>query len=134
MLLRTFIAATLLVAGMQTALAQTRDQLVAKYSALAGSEDNARTLVNGLRDGAEFTIDGTLFRAPGGKMRNGEVNIALSIVQKQLRKAKPTARELHAALVGTPGKPGVLMLRAEHKGWGDIADACGLTLAEVARP
>ena len=134
MLLRIFIAATLLIASLQLAHAQTRDQLVAKYSSLAGSEDNARTLVNGLRDGADFTLDGTVFRTPAGKMRNGEVHIALSIAQKQLRKAKPTARELQAALIGTPGKPGVLMLRAAHKGWGDIADACGLKLAEVARP
>ena len=134
MLLRTFIAATLFIAGIQMALAQTRDQLIAKYTALAGSEDNARTLVNGLRDGAEFTLGGTVFRTPAGKMRNGEVNIALSIAEKRLRKARPNARELHAALIGTPASPGVLMLRAEHKGWGDIANACGLKLAEVARP
>ena len=116
-----------------TALAQSRDELVDRYTRLAGSEANAKTLVNGLRDGSDFTINGTSFKTPTGKMGYGEVNIALSIAEKQLGTTRPTAQQLQTALVGTSAKPGILAMRADGKGWGQIAQSYGFKLGEVMR-
>ena len=136
-LVATFIATALLVigwiAGIEMAVAQTRDQLVEKYTPLAGSEANAKTLVSGLRDGKDFTINGTTFKTPTGKMGNGEVNIALAIAEKELGTSTPTTTQLQGALVGTSSKPGILAMRAEHMGWGQIAQAYGFKLGEVMR-
>jgi hypothetical protein len=68
-----------------TTHAQSRDALVDKYTPLAGSEANASTLISGLRDGKEFTLDGTTFKTPTGKLGNGEVNIALSLAEAASR-------------------------------------------------
>ena len=52
-LLALFVLAAGWLAGTQIAMAQSRDALVEKYTPLAGSEANAKTLVNGLRDGKD---------------------------------------------------------------------------------
>ena len=127
----TTFAALALVAG--PALAQSRDQLVENYTRLAGSEANAKSLVNGLRDGSNFTINGTEFKTPTGKMGYGEVNIALSIAEKQLGTGTPTTQQLQTSLIGTTQKPGILAMRADGKGWGQIAQAYGFKLGEVMR-
>ena len=129
-LIATFFAAALFAGS---AFAQSRDELVAKYTPLAGSEANARTLVNGLRDGKDFTINGRTFKTPTDKMGYGEVNIALSIAEKELGTAKPTTQQLQTALIGTAQKPGILAMRADGKGWGQIAQAYGFKLGEVMR-
>ena len=130
-LFTTLVALTLLaagwLAGVGLAVAQTRDQLVEKYTPLAGSEADAKTLIHGLRDGSDFTIKGTTFKTPTGKMGYGEVNLALSIAEKRLGTATPTPQQLQSALNG------VLAMRAEGKGWGQIAQAHGFKLGEVAR-
>jgi hypothetical protein len=123
-LITTFVAAALFAGG---AFAQSRDELVGKYTTLAGSEANAKTLVNGLRDGKDFTINGTSFKTPTGKMGYGEVNIALSIAEKELGTARPTTTQLRSTLNE------VLAMRADGKGWGQIAQAYGFKLGEVMR-
>lgn len=123
-LMMTLFAAALVADG---AFAQSRDELVGKYTPLAGSEANAKTLVNGLRDGKDFTLNGTSFNTPTGKMGYGEVNIALSIAEKRLGTAKPTTTQLQGALNG------VLAMRADGKGWGQIAHSYGFKLGEVMR-
>lgn len=114
------------------ARAQSESQLVDKYADLAGSAAKARTLVGGLRDGADFRIGATTFDPPTGKMGFGSIDIALALAQKRLPD-NPTAAQLEAALIGTADRPGVLALRAEGKGWGQIAHAMGFKLGEVMR-
>jgi hypothetical protein len=113
-----------------TAAAQSTDALVDKYTVIAGSRDNARTLVNGLRTSTDFSIDGTTFDTPTQKLGNGEVNIALSLTEATLSKQSivtPTPEQLQAAL-----EP-ILLARAEGKGWGEIANAMGIRLGELMR-
>ena len=136
-LIATFIALALVavgwVAGIEIASAQTRDQLVDKYSALAGSDPNAKTLVNGLRDGSDSTLSGVKFDPPTRKMGYGEVNIALSLAEKKLGTATPTAQQLQTTLIGDSKTQGILALRADGKGWGQIAQSMGFKLGEVMR-
>lgn len=121
------------ITGSEIAHAQSQDRLVEKYTPLAGSEANARTLVGGLRNGSDFTLDGVRFDTPTKKMGNGEVNIALRMAEKQLGTSTPSAQQLQTALVGTTEKPGILALRAEGKGWGQIAQTMGIKLGDVMR-
>jgi len=118
------------------AQAQSESQLTEKYATLAGSQANAKILVNGLRDGTDFKIGSTSFDPPTGKMGYGNVNIALSLAEKSLADQgilKPTAAQLESALIGTSAKPGILALRADGKGWGQIANSMGFRLGELMR-
>ena len=136
-LITTLISLVMLVAGWiagaEIASAQTRETLVEKYTPLAGSEANAKTLVQGLRNGSDFTIDGVKFNTPTGKMGHGEVNIALALAEKKLGTATPTAQQLQATLIGDGKAPGILALRAEGKGWGAIAHSMGFKVGDVMR-
>jgi hypothetical protein len=114
------------------AQAQSESQLTEKYAILAGSEANAKILVTGLRDGKDFKIGATSFDPPTGKMGYGNVDIALALAQKGLP-ANPSPEQLKAALIGTSAKPGVLAMRAEGQGWGQIAQSMGFKLGEVQR-
>lgn len=115
------------------ALAQSESQLVGKWKPLVGgSEANAKTLVNGLRDGTDFKIGSTSFDPPTGKMGYGNVDIALALAQKSLPE-NPTPEQLKAALIGTSAKPGILAQRADGQGWGQIAQSMGFKLGEVQR-
>lgn len=123
-------------AVVQVASAESRDELADRYTRLAGSEEDAKRLVSGLRSGDDFTLSGTRFRTPTGKMGNGEVKIALSLAEARLKEqgiSKPTAAQLEAALVGDARHPGILALRAEGKGWGQIANGMGIRLGELMR-
>jgi hypothetical protein len=72
------------------AAAENQSQLVEKYTPLAGSTENATSLVAGLRDGKEvkLTRNGTTetFTPPTGKMGYGNIDNALSITQASLAK------------------------------------------------
>jgi hypothetical protein len=115
------------------ALAQSETQLIEKWKPLVGgSEANAKVLVTGLRDGSDFKIGSTTFDPPTGKMGYGSIDNALALAQQSLP-ANPTAEQLKAALIGTTDKPGVLALRAEGMGWGQIAQSMGVKLGEVKR-
>lgn len=116
--------------------AQSESQLVEKYEPLAGSAAEAKTLVQGLRDGSDFKIGSTSFAPPTGKMGYGNVDIALSLAQKNLADqgiGSPTPAQLQSALIGTSAKPGVLAMRADGQGWGQIAQSKGFKLGEVMR-
>ena len=120
----------------ETAGAQSRDQLVEKFTPLAGSQANARTLVTGLSEGSSFTISGTTFNPPTHKLGGGEVKIALSLAQAELKRqgvTQPTAQQLQGALIGTSSQPGILALRADGKGWGQIAHSLGFKVGDVVR-
>ena len=132
-MLRSLIV-TVLVAMPLAATAQSKDQLVEKYKTFAGSEDNSKALVDGLRSGEPLKLsDGktTLtYDPPTGKMGNGNVNIALSLAEADLKKqgiSNPTPQQLKTEL------DKILQQRAEHKGWGQIAQSMGFKLGDVMR-
>lgn len=124
-------AALALVVAAQTATVPT-DRLVQRYTALAGSEENARGLVTGLRDGTDITLSGTTVSNPTSKMGYGNVDITLALAEKQLSEiSNPTPAQLNNAL--TNAENGVLTLRAQGMGWGEIAHAFGFKLGDVMR-
>lgn len=115
-------------------MAQSESQLIERYTALAGSKQNATSLVNGLRDGKEVKLTkGTTsetFTPPTGKMGYGNVDNALALATASLEKkgiTQPTPAQLEASLME------VLKLRADGQGWGQIAQAQGVKLGEVKR-
>jgi hypothetical protein len=108
------------------------DKLVQRYTALAGTEDNARSLVTGLRDGTDITLSGTTISNPAGMMGYGNVNITLALAEKQLSGvSNPTPTQLNDAL--TNAGNGILTLRAQGMGWGEIAHTLGFKLGDVMR-
>lgn len=115
---------------------QSREKLVDNYGDLAGSKENSRSLVDGLRDGKEVTLksaDGTkttTFTPPTGRMGNGNIRIALSLAEADLKKqgiSKPTNEQLKAELTK------ILQERADHKGWGVIAQERGFKVGDLVR-
>jgi hypothetical protein len=116
------------------ALRAQAESLIQKYALLAGSEDNAKSLVTGLRDGTEVKLSSgttsTSFTSPTGKMGFGNVNIALSLAEASLKQqgiTSPTPQQLQSSLTG------ILDQRASGKGWGQIANSMGFKLGEVVR-
>jgi hypothetical protein len=123
-----------LLAWPLAAMAQSESQLIERYTALAGSKQNATSLVNGLRDGKEVKLTkGTTtetFTPPTGKLGYGNVDNALALAAASLEKkgiTQPTPAQLEASLME------VLKLRADGMGWGQIAQAQGVKLGEVKR-
>lgn len=113
---------------------QSEEQLIHRYTALAGSKENASALINGLRDGKEVKLTrGTTtetFTPPTGKMGYGSVDNALSLAQASLAKqgvTNPTPAQLERAVMD------VLKMRAAGKGWGQIAQSMGMKLGDVKR-
>lgn len=124
------------------------ERMVSEYTALAGSKENAQSLVEGLRTGREVKLisgaQTVTFTPPTKTMGNGNVDLALAMARISLAKsgiAGPTPSQLEAALVGgsittasgTQTLAGVLSLRAQGKGWGVIADSLGLKVGELKR-
>jgi hypothetical protein len=123
-----------LLAWPLAVMAQSESQLIERYTALAGSKQNATSLVTGLRDGKEVKLTkGTTsetFTPPTGKMGYGNVDNALALATASLEKegiTQPTPAQLEASLME------VLKLRAAGQGWGQIAQAQGVKLGEVKR-
>jgi len=131
----------ILMSGMLLALplpasSQSKDQLVEKYAALAGSEASATSLVTGLREDKEVDLAGTKFTPPTDKMGYGNVNIALALAEAELKQqgiTNPTPEQLKTALVGDATQKGILQLRADGMGWGQIANSMGFKLGDVMR-
>lgn len=122
------------------------DKLIAEFSEWSGSQENASTLVNGLRSGTDITLtspgtDGaatttTTFSPTTRPMGYGNIRIALSLAQEQLAGqgiTSPTPADLQGALVGTPDSStqGILQMRASGMGWGQIANSLGVKLGTV---
>jgi hypothetical protein len=127
-------------------------RLSARYASLAGSTENAQSLVQGLRSGGAITLNGTgseavTFTPPTRHMGWGNVNKALSLAQAQLAAqgiTNPTPEQLKVALLGgtldsgatattgtnttiqTVEMQGVLALRSQGMGWGKIAHTLGV--------
>src|SRR5262245_35624684 len=115
--------------------AENEQQLIERYTELAGSKQNAASLVTGLRDGKQVTLTRgstkETFTPPTGKMGFGNVDHALALAEASLKKDginQPTPAELEAATLD------VLKLRAGGMGWGEIAKVQGFrNLGEVKR-
>jgi hypothetical protein len=139
----------LLLALPLSAPAGSQDRLVLDYTRFAGSQANAESLVNGLRNDEPIRLsaDGrtTTFSPATGKMGNGNVDIALKLAKASLAEQgirTPTPEQIRAALNGgaiTTGSgervklEGVLALRANGMGWGRISQEYGFKLGEVMR-
>ncbi|MDO8931104.1 MAG: hypothetical protein Q7U97_01790 [Rhodocyclaceae bacterium] len=134
--------------------ANPTSKLVGSFTDLAGSKENASSLVNGLRTGSVITLTDTTLQtgsttsgmlttsttfSPGTKpMGYGNIRIALSLARAQLASqgiTNPTPEQLQGALVGTSGTgtatQGILQMRASGMGWGQIANSLGLKLGAV---
>jgi hypothetical protein len=168
MRIKKLIVGVTVLAAPAFAMAQSAEQLIAKYAALAQNcEANAKSLVNGLRAGSGTTVklhvvcpsttttstSGPFLLKPGlavppiplppvefnpptEKMGFGNVDNALTLAQGSLANLKivgVSAANLRAVLLGgeaypltTPSGarivvPGILTLRAQGLGWGEIA-------------
>lgn len=129
--------------------AKVIDKISSDFSPFLGP-DHAKSIVTGLRNGTtiEFppsTPGGapTLIDPPTGKMGFGNVYISLALAQQraaQLGLSQPvTPEQLQALLVGgpitTPGgattTEGILALRSQNMGWGQIAQKYGFKLGSV---
>lgn len=127
-------------------------KISSEFSTFAGSTANADALVTGLRNGTAITLTttdakglttATTFTPPTGKMGYGNVFISMSLAQQQLADlgiTQPTAQQLQAALAGgtvttgtgqTTTLTGVLQLRSQGMGWGQIANSLGFKLGPV---
>jgi len=125
------------------------EELVEKFSAFAGSTQNAQALVDGLRNGTPITLNdsggtSTTITPSTKPMGFGNINIALSLARQELLQqgiTQPTSAQLQAALTGgtittSTGSTtlvGVLTLRSQGMGWGAIANSMGFKLGEVVR-
>ncbi|MFA4968538.1 MAG: hypothetical protein WC540_02835 [Sulfuritalea sp.] len=118
-------------------------RIASRFEALAGSPENAASLVAGLRTGGAITLSsadstsGVRFTPATTQMGYGNITRALSLAQRQLAAqgiAEPTPEQLNAALNGgtltaidgsgasrTVEMAGVLHLRSQGLGWGQIA-------------
>ncbi len=118
-------------------------KIASRFESLAGSPENAASLVAGLRSGTEITLSapdsttGISFTPTTRPMGYGNITQALSLAQRQLAAqgiTEPTPEQLHIALNGgtvtsvdssgatqTVEVPGVLQLRSQGMGWGQIA-------------
>ena len=137
-----------------------QDRLVDRYADAAGSEAAAEGLVTSLRNGDDLTVtqttttttnaDGTtttttstadvVIENPNGPMGWGEVDKALGIAQELVDGEKFAS--LEDALTGTAditnadgtvtaGTDGILQLRADGMGWGQIAKEYDFKLGSV---
>jgi hypothetical protein len=112
-----------------------------RFESFAGSSENFESLAIGLRRGSEVTLTGSgesvTFTPPTRPMGYGNVTRALDLASRQLAAAgitEPTPQEIQAALMGgTVTGPqgqvtlqGVLQLRSEGMGWGQIAHTIGV--------
>jgi hypothetical protein len=129
-------------------------RLASSFTPLAGSRDNAVSLVTALRTGTEVTLVTapaggtgdpvtTTFTPPTKPMGWGNVSHTLSLAQDSLARlgiTHPTSEQLQAALLGgevtspdgaVTTLDGILTMRASGMGWGEIARASGTTMGSV---
>lgn len=121
-------------------LSQSEQQLIDRYTDLAGSKENATSLVTGLREGKEVTLtDGmstVTFTPKTERMGYGNIDNALALAGASLGNS-PTPTELKSVLTGGTVNnvtyEGILNMRAGGMGWGVIAQELGFKLGEVKR-
>lgn len=127
--------------------------LASRFALFSGSRQNAQNLVTGLRYGSAIRLTandpnsaraGLIFTPPTSPMMYGDISRALSVTQALLANygvANPTPEQLHIALMGgsftndekTIGTTGVLQLRTQGLGWGQIAQALSANIRSDAK-
>ena len=123
------------------------NRLVEKYDRFAGSDRNARELVEGLRNDSQIDLTKggktTSFKPATDKMGYGNVDLALGLAKASLAEHgihNPTPEQIKAALNGgtittKSGQrvtlAGVLKLRASGMGWGQVAHKLGVKVGDV---
>ena len=107
------------------------------------AKTNSQQVVNDLRNGRWTTtvtdpntkVTTTSTEAlPTGKMGFGNVKISLALAQESLRQQgimQPTSEQLHTALVGDSTTAGILQMRADGMGWGQIAQKYDVKLGQL---
>jgi hypothetical protein len=125
--------------------ATTEARLSSEFAGFLGGEAQAGTVVSGLRQGTTFSLESgsggsgtTTIDPPTGTMGYGNVRIALRLAQAELGQfgiTQPTSAELSAVLLGGEINgtqvDGILSLRAEGMGWGQIARQYGTTVGQL---
>jgi antitoxin (DNA-binding transcriptional repressor) of toxin-antitoxin stability system len=122
-------------------------KIAADFQSFAGSKENSTALVTGLRSGSEITLTQTgepsaSFTPATKPMGYGNVSTSLSLAKYQLAQqgiTNPTPEQLKIALNGgtityegkTVEYQGVLQMRADGMGWGQIAQQLGTKLGPV---
>ena len=133
-------------------------RLSSQYSDLTCSPQNVQSLIDGLRNGTAVTLtsnDGktSTFTPAGSHLGYGEAYIALALAAEQLRAAGVTTcatpEQWKSVLLGgpittttssttfsskasTPTQfPGVLTLRSQGQGWGQIAQTTNVQLGTI---
>lgn len=132
-----------------TSQTQLPNRIAVQFSSFAGSTDNADNLALGLWNGTPVTLSAggasqsspVTFDPPTGHMGWGNVTRALTLAQRELAAlgvTQPTPEQLKVALMGgtittvngstvqTVTLPGVLRLRSQGMGWGQIAHTIGV--------
>jgi hypothetical protein len=143
-------SSTTLSPGQSNVIGKTADA----YTPFAGSRLNAENLAIGLRTGSEITLSsagveqhsGTTFTPPTKPMGYGNVNKALALASQQLAAAgvaQPTPEQIKTSLMGGTIRndtgqlvemQGVLQMRADGMGWGQIAHQLGVKPGQGYRP
>lgn len=123
-------------------------KIAADFADFAGSRENAEALAAGLRNGAEISLTGAAggtatFTPPTGHMGNGNVYKSLALAKQQLASigiTDPTPEQIQTALMGgtvsgadgtSHQLDGILQMRSEGMGWGQIAKSQGMNLGKV---
>ncbi|HSD52925.1 MAG TPA: hypothetical protein VLC47_02105 [Burkholderiales bacterium] len=124
-------------------------KIATDFQSFAGSQRNATNLVTGLRSGSTITLTErhhrpATFTPPTRPMGYGNVSTSLALARFQLAQQginHPTPQQLETALMGgtitangrTVAYRGILQMRADGMGWGEIAHASGTKLGLVVR-
>jgi antitoxin (DNA-binding transcriptional repressor) of toxin-antitoxin stability system len=122
-------------------------KIASDFQSFAGSRENSTALVSGLRNGSEVTLTqkgepSATFTPATKPMGYGNVSTSLSLAKYQLAQqgiTNPTPEQLKIALNGgtidyggkTVDYQGVLQMRADGLGWGQIAQQLGTKLGPV---
>lgn len=117
-----------------------RDGTDIKLTSTSGSNTTTSTGTGGTTTSTTTTT--TTINPPTSKMGYGNINIALALAEASLKEqgiTNPTTEQLKAALnggtiktsSGTTTLAGVLQMRADGQGWGQIAQALGFKVGEV---
>jgi len=139
--------------------AKVVDKISSDFNSFLGADSKA--VVTGLRNGTPIALTTTTPGAtpgappitttttitpPTGKMGFGNVFISLALAKQELSQlgiAQPTPQQLQAALTGgtitsgtgatatTTSLQGILTMRGENMGWGQIAQQLGFRLGSV---
>jgi hypothetical protein len=137
----TLLAAAFALSGTAWAQANSTASYIERtsprFESFAGSRDNYSSLATGLRTGGAITLTGSgetvSFNSPTKPMGYGNITRSMDLAQRQLAAqgiTNPTPTQLQAAMTGGTIKnadgtvktyDGVLKLRADGMGWGQIA-------------